>query len=267
MTIRRVLMCPPDHFDIEYVINPWMDTANKVDRALAATQWTAARTLLTQLGVEVAVIEPVPGLADMTFAGDCGMVVDGTVLLSRFRHLERAPEVDAYQQWFEANSYKVVVPPEEVCFEGLGDIVMSGKDVVFGHGPRSSPEAAGVVRSTFPDIRILGEVALASEDFFHTGLAAALLDGATVMYHPPAFTSESCAFFEETFPVAIAVDEHDARVHFACNNIVVGSNVLLDGCSDSLRGQLREAGFEVVVCHMSEFKKSGGSVRCLIVAI
>src|SRR5688500_9036592 len=101
MTIDRVLMCPPDHFDIEYSINPWMDVSNKVDGARAADQWTAARALLTALGVEVSIIEPVPGLPDMTFAGDCGMVVDGRLLLSRFRHVERAAEAEIYRQWFE----------------------------------------------------------------------------------------------------------------------------------------------------------------------
>lgn len=267
MTIERVLMCPPDHFDIEYSINPWMDVGNRVDHDLAARQWQRACALLTDLGVAVDVIDPVPGLPDMTFAGDCGMVVDGKVLLSRFRHEERAPEANAYRRWFEEHGYEVVVPPADVYFEGLGDIVMAGGDVLFGHGPRSSPGAADVVRSTFPHLRVVGEVALAGEEFFHTGLAAALLDPSTVMYHPPAFTPESCALFEEVFPVTIPVGDHDARTHFACNNIPIGSTVLLDGCSDELRGRLREAGFEAVTCDMSEFKKSGGSIRCLIVAI
>src|SRR3954463_6845483 len=32
---RRYLMCRPEHFDVSYAINPWMDVARGVDRELA----------------------------------------------------------------------------------------------------------------------------------------------------------------------------------------------------------------------------------------
>ena len=38
---QSVLMCRPDHFGIEYEINPWMHVAVEVDHALAAAQWQA----------------------------------------------------------------------------------------------------------------------------------------------------------------------------------------------------------------------------------
>jgi hypothetical protein len=33
---RRYLMCPPQHFDVSYAINPWMDVTRGADRELAA---------------------------------------------------------------------------------------------------------------------------------------------------------------------------------------------------------------------------------------
>ena len=43
-------MCPPDHFTVEYAINPWMDISVAVDAALALKQWQILRETLTDLG-------------------------------------------------------------------------------------------------------------------------------------------------------------------------------------------------------------------------
>ena len=40
---RRYLMCRPEHFEVSYAINPWMDITAGVDRALALRQWDDLR--------------------------------------------------------------------------------------------------------------------------------------------------------------------------------------------------------------------------------
>ena len=42
-TPRRYLMCRPEHFDVSYAINPWMDVSLGVDRELALRQWESLR--------------------------------------------------------------------------------------------------------------------------------------------------------------------------------------------------------------------------------
>jgi N-dimethylarginine dimethylaminohydrolase len=37
--IRELLLCPPDHYGIEYEINPWMSRARGAEAALAQKQW------------------------------------------------------------------------------------------------------------------------------------------------------------------------------------------------------------------------------------
>jgi len=37
--MAQILMCPPDHFGIEYEINPWMDRKRGADRERAIAQW------------------------------------------------------------------------------------------------------------------------------------------------------------------------------------------------------------------------------------
>jgi N-dimethylarginine dimethylaminohydrolase len=68
--------CLPEHFDVTYSINPWMDPGKPVDRPLAMLQWQRIRQLFTELGHEVEVIPARPGLPDMVFAAN-GATVAG----------------------------------------------------------------------------------------------------------------------------------------------------------------------------------------------
>ena len=37
--MRKLLLCPPDHYGIEYEINPWMSRARGADTPLVQAQW------------------------------------------------------------------------------------------------------------------------------------------------------------------------------------------------------------------------------------
>jgi N-dimethylarginine dimethylaminohydrolase len=60
------------------------------------------------------------------------------------------------------------------------------------------------------------------------------------------------------------VSERDVFEHQACNCIVLDGVVLIDGCSPELTRELGGLGFSVKMFPASEFKKGGGSVRCLV---
>ena len=54
--MRKLLLCPPDHYGIEYEINPWMDRTHKALPALAREQWAGLRDKMESLGCEVNLI-------------------------------------------------------------------------------------------------------------------------------------------------------------------------------------------------------------------
>lgn len=260
------LMCPPDHFDIEYVINPWMDVANKVDRSLAREQWDGLIATLKALGDTIDYVAPDPRCPDMTFSGDGGLVVDTVFIPSNFRVEERRLEVDHYVRWFRERGYSIAEYDSDIHFEGLGDVVFHGKRAVFGFGVRSDRRSLELLRRFVPDLEVACEMRIVDDRFFHLAMALAMLDEDTALYYPPAFDAQSVARLEAALPRTIAASEEDACRYFACNNLVIGDKVLIDGATPELREALGAHGFEAVICPMSEFKKSGGSLRCLVLS-
>ncbi|GAA3418446.1 hypothetical protein GCM10018952_54150 [Streptosporangium vulgare] len=63
-------MCRPDHFAVEYAINPWMHPESGADREVAIRQWETLRSAYEDLGHRVSLIDPVEGLPDMVFAAN-----------------------------------------------------------------------------------------------------------------------------------------------------------------------------------------------------
>jgi N-dimethylarginine dimethylaminohydrolase len=260
------LMCPPTYFDVVYSINPWMDVSNTVNKELAHQQWDYFVHQLTQLGDTVECVEPLPGLPDMTFSGDAGLVYGRTFIPSNFRARERAGEVEPYIRWFEQRGYEITRMPPDVLFEGLGDVVFHNNLAIVGHGFRSDERAIPHLKRIIPDLHILGDVRIQDARYFHLAMALGFIDSETILFYPPAFDAESNRKLEAIVPYAIPVSEEDANEYFACNNLVIGDKVLLDNCTESLRTALAQRGYQALVCPMSEFKKSGGSLRCLVLS-
>src|SRR5262245_14659263 len=107
MTLNRptILMCPPDHYGIEYEINPWMNRSRGSDSSRAREQWRELHSQLATLGVDVRLMNPMPGLPDLVFTANAGLVFHDIVYLSRFRHSERQNETPVDADWFQANGF------------------------------------------------------------------------------------------------------------------------------------------------------------------
>src|SRR5436190_11113629 len=85
----QILMCPPDYYGIEYEINPWMSRQRQADRDVAIEQWEGLVAVLTQLGVEISLLTPAPGLPDLVFTANAALIYQRRAILSHFRHTQR----------------------------------------------------------------------------------------------------------------------------------------------------------------------------------
>ena len=262
-TRRRYLMCRPEHFDVVYSINPWMRPEVAVDRARALRQWEALRGTYLDLGHRVELLDPVAGLPDMVYAATGATVVDGTVLVARFRHPQRAPEAAAHLAWFAGNGFRRVVPAEFVN-EGEGDLLVAGDVVLAGSGFRT--DARGHAEAA----RVLGRevVALRLVDprLYHLDPAVAVLDEATIAWYPPAFDTASRAVLAARFPDAVVAEEADALV-LGLNAVSDGRHVVLPAGATRLAAAVAERGFEPIPVEIGELLKGGGGPKCCTLEI
>ncbi len=269
---RRVLMVSPDHFDVEYVINPHMEGhVGQVDRALARRQWEALRDTYRTLGFEVHVLDGVPGLPDMVFCANQTLPFlrgDGErgVVLSRMHAPQRRDEVPHIARFFEQQGYALVSIPDEVpgSFEGMGDALWHpGHALLWGGYGFRTDQAVYEWLARELGVRVVA-LHLTDPDFYHLDTCLSLLDAGTALYVPAAFDEAGRALLHRLIPNLIEVPEREARELLACNaHCPDGRHVLIQkGCTETV-ARLRAAGFEPIELDTGEFLKSGGSVFCM----
>src|SRR4051812_37736722 len=105
------LMTDPAAFEVCYQINPWMRpdswSAAQSDQAKAASQ--ALRAALIAVGARVEEIAAVRGLPYLVFPANAAVVLDGRVLLARFRHPERQGEEAVFLSAFQGLKRRGVI--------------------------------------------------------------------------------------------------------------------------------------------------------------
>jgi len=256
--VGALLVCPPTHFGVEYRINPWMDPGRPVDRARAVAEWRAVVAAYRSAGQRIVTVDAVPGLPDMVFAANAGLVDGGRVLLARFRYAERAGEEAAYAEAFERLGYTDVTRAAWVN-EGEGDYLRTGDVVLAGSGFRTDPRAHDEVRD-FLGMPVVA-LELVDERFYHLDTALAVLGDDLVAYWPGAFSRRSVDVLEDLFPDAVIASDADALA-FGLNAWSDGETVVLAAGAVGLAAALRERGLTPVAVDTSELQKAGGSVKC-----
>lgn len=260
----RFLMCPPNHFEVAYVINPWMEgNIARGSNDIATRQWEA----LAQLIGQVAAVErmtPAAGVPDMVFTANAGLILGDKCVLSRFRHPERQAEEPHFGAWFRGNGFDVLELPSGMVFEGAGDALLDrGQPLLWlGHGHRSTLECVPLLKE-FLNIEI-EPLRLVDERFYHLDTCLCLLEGGYLMYYPAAFDAESQARIMARVPAErrIAVGHADAQ-DFACNAVNSAGMVFMNRASKGLISELQSRGFQVRQTPLTEFMKAGGSAKCL----
>ena len=114
--MRRLLLCPPDHYGIEYEINPWMSRARGADVEATKAQWKGLFEKLSSLDCQIDLITPQPKLPDMVFTANAGLTVGKKFIPSNFRHEERSGEAPHFARWMKEHGYEVIWLPKDLLF-------------------------------------------------------------------------------------------------------------------------------------------------------
>lgn len=257
----EVLMVPPHHFTVNYEINPWMNRSVPTSPAIAQAQWDALyRILRDETGAAVLLADPQPGLPDMVFTANAGLVRGGRVVLSNFRHPERQGEAAHFSQWFSQHGFEVILLPPDRYFEGEGDALFFGDSLIAGYRWRSDVHSHRMVGEQF-EVRVLS-LELSQAHYYHLDTCFCPLDEKTAAYFPGAFDHYGRTVLENEIPDLIEVDAGEAA-RFACNAVVLGRSVVLNSGCPRFESALAARGFQPHSTPLDEFLKAGGAAKCL----
>lgn len=265
--MSRLLVCAPDYFRIDYEINPWMRLSNSVVPDRARSQWhELMRVLELKAGASLERMQPVPGLPDLVFTANAGVVVGQRAVPSRFRHPERRREEPYFETWFRDRGYEVSRLDEGFSFEGAGDL-LGFPDAWFG-GYRQRSDIRAYPRLSEIFGREIIPVELVDSRFYHLDTCFCPLSGGELLYYPPAFDPYGQAVIADRISQDRRLVVRDSEaLRFACNAVCVAKHVVLPaGCPETMK-LLQARGYETHQIPLDEYMKSGGAAKCLTLAL
>lgn len=269
----RLLLCPPEHYEVRYRINPWMhpetwslDAARLSQEARAG--WRALHDAYRRLGARIETMPAQPGCPDLVFTANSAVVLDGKALLARFRNPERRGEEAHGRRVFEALRNRGIVASlhevdAKLRFEGAGDAIWDAQRQLMwmGHGQRSDLAARDAVRRVFGVDTLSLE--LVSPSFYHLDTCLCVLPRGEVLWYPAAFSDESQRLLRAVVGGdSIEASDEDAT-RFAVNAVGIGDEIVLCHASPRLRRDLAGRGYRVRVVALDAFNRSGGAACCL----
>src|SRR5262245_26801046 len=256
----RILMCPPDHYGIEYEINPWMKRSLASVRDVAWRQWRTLRDTLRDLGATIEEMQAQQGLPDLVFTANAGLMYRQRFFSSRFLHDVRARESPYFDAWFQQRAFQVLHLPDGMYHEGAGDALFCGDALFAGYRTRSDVYAHQWVAEQ-TGVRVL-PLELVNSRFYHLDTCFCPLAPGEAIYYPDAFDAYGRRVLAAHVPRLLAVNETEAH-RFGCNAAVIGKTVVHNSRCPRLADDLARLGFKPVEVELDEFLKAGGSAKYL----
>jgi N-dimethylarginine dimethylaminohydrolase len=263
---RHYLMVAPEHFRVDYAINPFMDPADQPDPVATRDQWDAIVAAIGDAGGSVEVLPQRPDAPDMVYAMNLGLPLLGAsgpvAVLSHMRYPERRMETGTAAAWFADRGYAL----HTIGRDGVGAHFEAGDafawrgELVVGFGPRTEKLALKHLANDL-DVPVRG-VRITHPGMYHLDLGFCPLDETRAMVCPAAFDDASARKLLDLVPEPLVLTEAEAMT-FCANSIVVGRTVIMPACPDRVRAQLEAWELDVVVVGVPEFLKGGGAIRCL----
>ena len=267
----KVLVCPPDYFDVVDQKNPYMSKTLAVDRGKARTQWENFCNVLQQVGCELEIIKPVEGLEDMVFAANQVFVGEKAgygkfVVPSRMVFPSRQSEVPYFSEWFRAHDYRIIdIAFENDYLEGHGDLLWhpDGSCIYGGYGFRSTRGGIEKFTAAMSEMGIpVVPLELVDPYCYHLDTCLCPLNHEAALIFAGAFSADALASIHKQWKRVHLLAAEEAH-HFMGNGVAINGRYITPGVTPQLETILREEGLTPLVVDTSEFEKSGGSCFCM----
>lgn len=277
---RKVLLCPPDFYNIQTAENVYMKNhIGKVDKKKSHRQWESLFSHYLQLKYrkiidDVLVIPAADELQDMVFCANqtfpwVTSEKEKIVLMSNMKSASRQKEVPYFENFFTTSGYKAVYLKSKKCWEGMGDTIPHPFKMLLygGYGHRSEPITFDEI-SKMLNLPIL-TLRLVNEKYYHLDTCFLPLDENTVFICKEAFDEEGIKTITHNFSNVIFIPDNEAEKYFSLNAHCINDKktnsriaVIQEGCKLTIK-HLEKYGYEILETDTSEFMKSGGSVFCM----
>ena len=216
--INTVLLCPPEFYQIEYEINPWMNINKRVNPAIAKEEFDQLVQIYRDLGLKVELLKAQPGLPDMVYAANHGFVIDDLFIKASFRYPQRRKEADHAHKHFHKKGHRIAEVDSGAFFEGQGDLFYRDGKFFFGHGKRSSYEAVAELEKILREDLISFEVN--DPYYYHLDTCFAPLGKGIAVVNPASFSRADLEKIKKNFIKVIETDVKDNSV-MCCNPVSV----------------------------------------------
>lgn len=259
---KRVVLCNPEFFDVDYIINPWMKgNVHKINKELAKNQWLEFKRILISKGIFVKEIKGKKGFPDMVFTANHGIRIKDFFVVSNFRFKERRGEIDvAIPQILEGEKLSRIDCP--YFWEGEAELFKFKENLyIGGYGKRGTLEALRWFEEIF-DIKVI-PLELIDERFYHLDTCLTMRNKKVYLFRG-AFSEKSLANLEKAIgKERIFYLSKEAAENFAANCIQLENCVIVGTKNKNVLDELKNLfQTEIISLDMSEFIKSGGSVFC-----
>ncbi len=273
-TSAHLMMSAPEHFEVSYTINPWMQPSQwsaspKKLAGDARRGWNQLKKTYERLGAQIEVQEPVAGLPDMVFTANAAVVLDRKVLLARFLCAERQGEEVHNRRFFEALRTggvvdQIIEPPTGQFFEGAGDAIWDAtrRLIWTGYGQRSSRD----MFRTIEDLYGVPAIALELIDprFYHLDTCFCVLSSGDVLWYPAAFSASAASAVREIVGEDKLIEATDEDAfNLGVNSVCLGREVVMCHVSAPTLAALTARGYHVNIVPLNSFNRSGGAAYCL----
>ena len=220
----RILMCPPDHYGIEYEINPWMNRSLGAVRELAFRQWQNLHDTLAALGVQVETMTPQPGLPGPGLHRQRRARVPGARSsaagsATRSGRASRRTSTPGSPTTGSRSS----TCPRACSTRGPATPCSAATRCSPATAPAPTPAAHQWVGKTL-GVRVL-PLELVNPRFYHLDTCFCPLAPGEAIYFPDAFDAYGRRVLKTHVPKLIPVAEAEA-FRFGCNAVVVGKTVV-----------------------------------------
>jgi len=267
----RVLVCPPNYFDVIDQKNPYMSPTRAVDHVKARTQWENLCSVLQQNGCEIETIDPVEGLEDMVFAANQLFAGQKSghgnfVVPSRMVYPSRQREVRFYVDWCRARDYRVIeINYGDDFLEGHGDLLWhpDGSRIYAGYGFRSTRGGVERLSNAMTKMGIdVIPLELIDPYCYHLDTCLCPLNNDAVLIFAGAFSADALASVHKYWTRVHLLNVEEAHA-FMGNGIVVNGCYIATRISPQMRAILQQEKLNPVTVDTSEFEKAGGSCSCM----